>query len=196
LGGFVLSAFAGAAACNLNSSGQAEEAVDSGVDATMMPDTNPPPPVDAGVDVDIDAPPDTFVAVDANDACMPTSFTCNGQCVSSCAGCAAGNTLCPTTRACGHCNGCAGFDIECFSCTEAGAASSFCGQTNGLRCGSAPHCACAGGDAGACPGASQGCDNQGDCVACGEAEAQGLPCAGGGICAGGNSPPACTPDGG
>jgi hypothetical protein len=194
VGASVIAAFvAAAAACSLSSVGR-EGSVDSGTGDVTLMDTNPPPE-ETGPDEGADAMPD--VVVDAGADCSATSFTCNGACVDTCEGCAAGPALCPTTRACGNCNGCTGFDIECFTCGDGGAMQAFCGQTGGQRCGQVPHCACADGDAGSCPGASQTCDNTGQCLSCGEPGSMGLACNGNGsICAANATPPACTPDGG
>ena len=180
---------AGAAACSLSSNGQ-EGAADSGT-PDVAADTAPAP--DEGTETGVpDSPGDVVVTGDASDAaCSATSFTCNGQCVDSCEGCAAGPALCPTTRTCGTCNGCAGFDIECFSCSDAGAMTVFCGQTGGQRCGQVPHCACADGDAGGCPGVSQTCST-GQCLSCGEPGSNTLACSGNTTtCAATDNPPDC-----
>jgi hypothetical protein len=173
-------------------------------DAGPSPGDAPPsPPVDAYV-ADGSPPPPPFDAA----GCL----LCNGQCVSSCTGCAAGQALCQASRTCGDCTGCVdnvgtARPIQCFECLTPGRVNpvgtcqpndpnSYClsGNTdNGYG-----HCECA--DA-ACPGSTEVCMdlNVGVnvCVTCGENTqilgrgTDTLACQGGGKCHANDQVPDC-----
>jgi hypothetical protein len=188
-------------ACGLDARGDAQSGgVDATTDTTSAPDVGAlaDTGTDAGIDAGDDAADDAFEA--AVDACTPSSFTCNGECVSSCNGCDAGTTVCPVTRECGHCGvGCTGFELECIACFDGGAPVAFCDlpsdQCSAL--GQNDHCPCADGDAAACPAATQVCQGQakGQCFACGENGTDNGICANGGQCDTKNGAPTCG-DGG
>ena len=120
------------------------------------------------------------------DGPCPT-VTCNGACVPTCDGCDAGAAPCLATGVCGDCTACAGVELECFACADAGVLA-YC-SSPGDPCGLAPaaHCPCTFGDPGGCPGADQVCAEPGLCLSCGEDQSANITCANGLICTG--SPP-------
>jgi hypothetical protein len=122
--------------------------------------------------------------VDAGTSC-PT-VTCNGACVASCAGCDAGIAPCPSTRACGSCGTCVGFELECFTCDDdgGGAPSAFCSALFD-KCSAgagSSHCSCVVGDPMSCPGSQMVCTLDGQCKSCGEDGTENNSCANGLIC--------------
>lgn len=175
------------AACGLNNGGGA-----AGTDGGASPDVGAP---DAGHEVDAgrDAG-DTGAEAAAEAGCGSTDLMCNGACVSTCEGCAAGGALCLATRVCGHCSNCAGSELECFTCGPDGGAkaSSFCGNP-AVGCGSAPRCLCNSGDPSDCPGKTQVCATGGtkECLTCGEIGTDNKDCKGGKKCAQSDTPPVC-----
>ncbi|NOU32686.1 MAG: hypothetical protein HOO96_32680 [Polyangiaceae bacterium] len=120
------------------------------------------------------------------DAGCATGHICNGVCLAgtSCASCATGQLLCPTTRVCvAGCGACAGSAVECFRCADGGAASAegSCEPAATAYClgGSYAHCPC--GVAANCPGGSQICKTNA-CLACGESNSDGSRCKNGLTC--------------
>lgn len=133
-----------------------------------------------------DAGLETGPPSDAGDAGCATGHICNGVCLpgTSCASCAVGQLLCPTTRLCvAGCSACAGSAIECFRCADGGAASAegSCEPAATAYClgGSYAHCPC--NVVANCPGSSQSCRSK-DCVSCGELASDGARCKSGLTC--------------
>jgi hypothetical protein len=135
-------------------------------------------PIDTGnPDVEADAGGD----VPAPDVSCSVA-SCNGVCVDSCSGCTAGESLCPETRVCG-CAGCAGKNVECFSCTGASRIG-FC-VADPDSCSPASPCPCNDNPA-SCPGAgNQVCTSSGSggsCLPCGANGTDDKPCKDGKQC--------------
>ncbi|MGH7297270.1 MAG: hypothetical protein ACRELB_20190 [Polyangiaceae bacterium] len=130
-------------------------------------------------------------AQNAPDGPCPT-VTCHGACVPTCQGCDAGTAPCLATGACGDCSSCAGLQLECFACADAGPFA-FC-SSPGDPCGLAPgaHCPCTFGDPGMCPGANQVCAEPGLCLSCGEDGSANITCANGLVCVGGPPSASCS----
>jgi len=116
-------------------------------------------------------------AADAGDAGCTTAL-CMGVCVPSCAGCNAGEALCPETRVCGRCGAdCVARELECFTCPDGGGPQVFC-SSPGSKCSETPErCPCTGGIE-SCPGQSQVCKSN-ECRTCGEDGTDGETCASG-----------------
>jgi hypothetical protein len=128
------------------------------------------------------------------DAC-PTA-TCNGACVATCDGCDAGPALCTRTRACGQCDKCPGYELECFACADGGgAAVAFCAMPPQCGVPAENRCACPFGEPMQCPGKNQIClgtMQQAWCFSCGENGTLNFSCSNGLICVDDPMPPACT----
>jgi len=144
-------------------------------------------------------------AVDASEGGGDSGSTCNAvncggaccgdQCVSrTCQGCALGTLLCPYVPGNVGANGACVAD--CSQCDAGGVAQPSvcwaCGQTTPAgSCTNDPNtcpaaldagaCACEGGDAGVCPGATQVCAGD-TCLTCGQASTDTLACKGGKDC--------------
>ncbi len=109
-------------------------------------------------------------------------FFCGTQCVSSCFGCAFGNTQCNSTRVCGtDCTSCGPDKFACYNC----ATSPFVGVCIPTKCAVITDCPCVGGDAGGCPGTTQVCTGGGTpvCKTCGVGGTDNKQCANGKQCA-------------
>jgi hypothetical protein len=203
-GAAALASFCELAACGLDAGGAATPLVDASFDAVaadaphdvaidQSSDAEPSDadPSDAGpVDAPVDAPVDSAPPVDSGPADCGSLFTCNGACVSTCVGCEAGLVLCTATRACGSdCTSCVpfGFGVPCYSCAI-GSAAGICAATSSNcpndTAGGA--CACSGGDAGECPGATQICSGGGTpvCKTCGQGGTDKKQCGTGLFCTG------------
>jgi hypothetical protein len=170
-----------ASGCSLGSGGTAGPAP---ADASAIPDASAP--ADAGAEGASDT--------DAPSPCPPPSVICGGACVASCDGCDAGPAPCPATGACGSCTACAGFELECFACDGGAPGAPFC-SSPGDKCGLAAgaHCPCTFGMPSGCPGQSQVCTQQGQCLACGEDGTQNVTCANGQLCVTGpGGAPSCS----
>ncbi len=176
-------------ACSLDASGRAVS--EPGGDAGSLNDATSGDGgvTDAAADGDGPAP---------DVECPSTSLTCNGACVTTCVGCSAGASLCPATRACGHCDKCSGYELECFACAGGtGAATGFCAMP-ARKCGVAVgnRCACRYGEPMDCPGKSQVCvmgGADGQCLSCGDDGSLNITCANGLICNDNSpAPPTCT----
>ena len=129
---------------------------------------------------------------DANDGSMTgipeggcPGYVCNDSCVTSCTGCSAGETICASTRVCGHCGAaCPGSELECFACPNGGAPESYCGApANGCMppIGTLTHCPCSTQGVQSCPGQTQVCFAN-SCITCGENDSDNLPCKDGMSC--------------
>jgi hypothetical protein len=176
---FVLAIGAAPTACSLDPAGA--EASDAGSDATRIPEA-------AQV-------PDLGAAADTGRPCPGLQVSCNGACVSFCNGCSAGSALCPATGVCGHCDACPGATLECFVCGADGSlpgayCSSVADQCNAHIGGT--RCTCTFGMPTQCPGQSQICSMQGECLACGADGTIGITCANGQICVMGPTGPSCS----
>lgn len=156
--------------------------IDASADASTAPvDAGAPDAIDASGGGAHDAAPDA-----------PCAMTCNGQCVTSCAGCSAGGALCAATGECGDCSKCTANGvarpIACFSCDanrqhpigtcEPNDRAAYC--LNSVYPSGRHHCACGDYDVSLCPGANQECIDDGQgvavCVTCGEPGTDGIPC--------------------
>lgn len=143
---------------------------------------------DSGSDVQMqnDTAPMLDSAVDARDAeggidCQAIGqFFCGTQCVSSCFGCAFGNTQCNSTRVCGtDCSACGPDKFACYNC----AASPLVGVCLPQKCTGITDCPCAGGDASVCPGTTQVCTGgTPNCKTCGAGMTDTKQCANGKSC--------------
>jgi hypothetical protein len=106
--------------------------------------------------------------------------SCNG--VETCAGCSAGEALCPETRACG-CVGCTARSVECFSCGGGGRIG-FC-VPNPESCNPGDPCPC-NDNVNNCPGGgNQVCTSSGSggrCLPCGANGTDDKPCKDGRQC--------------
>jgi hypothetical protein len=168
------------AACSLQDGGAVSpEGVDAanGEDATLVdgnsiaPNDAAPPPADASTR---DASDAAIVPDAGHDAGSPT-FTCGVQQVANCAtNCPNAPLECPSTQSCiGSCYpGCVGFVFECNACgADGGLALARCEPEDAAayaEClGGLDRCACATGNASACPGGNQTCENN-ECFECGE----------------------------
>ena len=175
----------------VSADGGSEGSSAMGDDATVDAPAESSPGTDAGGAQDADAmavqetaPPDAGPPIDASppDDAQPEvgtgqTFSCNGQTVTSCAGCQ-GNPL------------------ECVYCANDGGHPGVCGPAGMYCTGSAPPnaavCNCPGGNAGQCPAAFQVCTYIGGafyCQTCGEMGSDMEPCKDGGHCSG--MPPTC-----
>ncbi len=132
--------------------------------------------------------------------CPEIAISCDGVCVTSCAGCDAGTAICTVTRECGHCDKCPGFELECFACANgSGPPTPFCGTPSG-KCGISHdnHCPCTIGDPMSCPGQSQACvpsksdPDAGTCLTCGEDDSDKVTCKNGLVCDESAKPPSCS----
>lgn len=180
----VLGAIASIEACGLDIGGSGTASVEAGADGA---------PIDATADaiVGVDATPDSTPAdaADADSGFDPAAciagggFVCGSTCVTSCVGCSAGNVACNATRVCGpDCAACPTFPYACFDCTGAPRGICYpmkCDAVMGLV-----DCACTGGDAGACPGATQICTGGGNpqCKTCGSGGTDNKQCGNGRTC--------------
>ena len=171
--------------CSLDAEGTAGalDATADAVTADVRIDTTAP---DSGADVDVDAtPPDAADAADATETSVDCQalgqFFCGTKCVTSCFGCAFGNTQCNSTRVCGpDCSACTGLPFACFNCNGGPTV----GVCTGTKCAGITDCACAGGDAGSCPGSTQICTGGGNpaCKTCGVGGTDNKQCANGKQC--------------
>ena len=172
-------------ACGLDSGGGASAPSDATTDIGMTPDVGRPDVSSSDSGVDAPLPPADAADADAAPTC--SAFTCQGQCVSTCQGCAAGTVVCLATRECGDCTTCPGAPTQCFACSggvptgtcQASGKSPQCAST--LQGGA---CACPSGDAATCPGQSQICSGGGNaaCASCGAGGTDNKACANGKTC--------------
>jgi hypothetical protein len=168
------------AGCNLSRAGTGADDASTAGDTGATTDGGAGGPDAATAD---GAPGDAAATPDG--PCL--TVTCNGACVPTCDGCDAGGAPCLPTGVCGDCTACAGTELECFACADAGVLP-YC-SSPGDPCGLAPaaHCPCTFGDPGSCPGSNQVCAEPGFCLSCGEDDSANITCANGLICTG--SPP-------
>ena len=179
-------------ACGLDSEGAAGPASDATADLfapDVGVDVTHADVIDGGVIAD-GGFGDTPFVLDASDADAGGScvaFTCNGQCVTSCNGCAAGNVACLASRECGTCANCPGAPLQCFACSGGAPTGTCQASATGASCASdvaGGACACPGGDAATCPGQTQICTGGGNaaCRTCGGGGTDKKECAGGKFC--------------
>jgi hypothetical protein len=197
LGALVTAGLMTAAACSVGVSGSAPESSDGGDDATASEAGLPSDagPADARADTGVDSGRLKDSGTDSGDGAADAGcpgVICNGQCTTAddCAGCSGAPLLCAPKHACvSSCGTCgdsadASLPIECFACDTThqnpigtcnpDAPTTYClaGTYFGTYHGGAGYrCACADGEAGACPGANQVCTTLGSlelCAACGE----------------------------
>lgn len=177
-------------ACSLDMAGTADtvDATPDVITADVHIDTSVPDT--GGGDVQLDTAPvdsgDSGNLPDARDAeagidCMALGqFFCGTQCVATCFGCAFGNTQCNATRVCGtDCASCGTDRFACYNCMG-GPVVGVCLPT---KCMGITDCACAGGDAGSCPGTTQVCTGGTPvCKTCGVGGTDNKRCANGKDC--------------
>lgn len=206
-----------AAACDLELGGLAAEAIEPGdasanvdgaaaigVDASAPSPDAAVPSLDAGVVPDADGAGDATAPADAHPPC---AMTCNGQCVTTCAGCSAGGALCAATGECGDCSRCTdngvARPVACYSCDanrqnpvgtcEPNDRNAYC--LNDQYPSGRRHCACGNYDVSLCPGNDQECIDDGQgvavCVTCGEPGTDGIDCKVGRCHANGAAAPRC-----
>jgi hypothetical protein len=202
----ILGAVGGGCSTSNNGTGTPPEA---GLDSA--PEASPP-------DSSSDAPEPEAGAADASDggpidaACA--GVFCNGVCLpdNDCRACPGLPLLCAATKTCGAtCSACveandAASPIGCFACDSTGLnplgtcqpdePTTYClsGDYFKAYIDGSPgfHCACADGDAAACPGTNQVCvlaGSQPQCISCGElttAETDGAVCGNGMSCSPGD----------
>lgn len=207
IGTFTASSLLSLGACGLDSEGAAGDATadvfspDVGVDAIHADVIDGSVLGDGGDGGGDSGGGDAPVVPDASDADAGGSscvaFTCNGQCVTSCNGCAAGNVACLASRECGTCATCPGAPVQCFACSGGAPAGTCQASASGASCASdiaGGACACPGGDAGSCPGQTQICTGGGNaaCRTCGGGGTDKKACAGGKFCTEGTG--ACDRD--
>ena len=176
-------------ACSLSADGTAS-ATDAMAEVSALDvhvDNSVPDSGSDAQDAQNDTAPMLDSATDARDAeggidCQAIGqFFCGTQCVSSCFGCAFGNTQCNSTRVCGtDCTSCAGLPFACYNCGT----SPVVGVCQGTKCMGITDCPCVGGDAAACPGTTQICTGGGNpsCKTCGSGMTDHKDCANGKSC--------------
>ena len=174
-------------ACSLSADGTAGAMDAATVEANTVDvrvDNSVP---DSGSDVQNDTAPMLDSGTDARDAeggidCQAIAqFFCGTQCVTSCFGCAFGNTQCNSTRVCGtDCSSCGPDKFACYNCAN----NPVVGVCQSTKCSAITDCPCAGGDAAACPGTTETCSGGGSavCKTCGVGGTDHKDCANGKSC--------------